>query len=310
MKKPSFFSILFFVILCFLFSCKNQDEVVLNSRVMIKSQLAKIPMPPKEEILNAVGSGGPLKVISDGYTPATLVEIFPLDSTTYFVGEKVAKKFFVYYEFNSDGYRTKFLTIIQEFPLTGDGKIVETEYRLIVEIGCSLNREFHLSKYDYVTQIVYFFHSDDGKQFAYYGNVNDVVKLPPIAHGNWKLKMTFNDGDLTQSFFSKTIDFSSNSDTIQLDYGIKNENILSVFSINKRFIKRAFRVEFIGFDEKEQLSYFSQPCLCGDDLNESVIFNLPLKIVTKVIIYGDNYDYNLTSPAPLLDDNKTYYVLE
>ena len=285
MKKVLFLAMVAIAMSLMFVSCKVQNEPVINSvnnKVLLKAELAKIPNPSKEEMLKFLSGTAQKVKADDGGSSITLVEIFPLDSTTYQIdGDNLAMRYFWYSEIDQNGNLEKSLTIGQIFNIV-DGKINETGYSFDVQISCPFSRYFYFENRGNISRITYFFRFDNGNQFAYFtNNGNTQVRIPPIANGKWQLKVDFYDSNIFQSFMSEYIDYYG-SDVIKLKFGIKQENVLSKVFLDKSFIQNAYLIQFIGKDDNDNFISVSYPVKYDESLPDQISFNTPIKVLTRI----------------------------
>lgn len=264
-------------------SCKKEKmENTENSKAIV-AQMVATAKPSNEEVQLKV-SGFNLKSASIE-DDATLVLLFTLDERTFEVYDNQAIKYLVYYEIGSNGYRRKMLTIKQIFPVT-DGKVDVTQYSIDYEVGCPFSRDFYLKNGNNVNQITYFFRSNDGSQFAYFTNGNtNVIKLPPIANGQWQLSIVYDDGDLRQEYATQMIDFWNQSNELQLKIILKQANTISLIEFDKSFLQGAYLIRLYGRDSNGYNIYQDYPAMLDESMNNIISYNAPFDI-EHVAIFG------------------------
>lgn len=279
----NFFVFLFVVIIVVFTSCQKEEIVIPVNIETIRAQLVEFPVPSKEEVQSKISEQNSLKSASN--ESVTLTRIFPLEEWTYEINDNYANKYLIYYELNKDGYREKLLTIRQEFQIV-DGEIDESGYGLEISIGCPFSKIFYVNNRDYLNQITVFFHFNDGAEFAYYLDRSYLgeVKLPPIADGKWQLSVTYDDGDMRQSFMSNLIDW--NNESITLKFNIKSSSNVHL-KINREYLKDATLIQVVGKDENGNFQYFLIP-INGEGFDEIIaLFDLPFQI-NRIYICGDS----------------------
>lgn len=304
MKKLS--SLTFFCVLIFAFiSCQKEEPTKNIDPTAIRSQLAAIAAPSKEEIL-AMISMSPLKSATDDRV--TLIQIFALTQETFEVYDDHAVKHFVFYEINQNGYREKFLTINQRFEIY-NGVVDMTTYTLDFEVGCQYSRYFFLKDQNYVIRINYFFRFNDGRQFAYFGNNNSgQIKLPPIDGGQWQLEVIYDDGDLQQRFSTKMINFNGDQ-MLKLDIRLEDENIVSYVEMENILTNGAYLIQLATFSEETgQYLYVNCPMLYNENLQGYIFFSAPfdIKIIVICGINGCNEYYTGNMGWSIRDGKKVY----
>ena len=280
--------LLFVVSVClFVMAVSCQKEKMENSvnAEAIRSQLVSHPAPSKEEV-QLIVSNNNLKsaAIEDD---ATLVVMLPLDEQTYEIYDNQAIKYLIYYEFDSNGFRRKMLTIKQIFPVL-NGTVDLSQYSIDYEVGCRFSRDFYLKNGNYVNQITYYFRCDDGTQIAYFSNGNTgVIKLPPIAKGQWQLTIVYDDGDLRQEYATQMIDFYTASNELQLKIQLKEVNIVSVVEFDKNALQGAYLIRLYGRDSNGYNVYQDYPALLDENMKDIISYNASFDI-EHVSIFGMN----------------------
>ena len=293
MKKLS----LLFVIMVLFFSCKKETESIYLDIDGIRAQLAAIPTVTKDEVANLLNSpklkSGTTTTLAAENEPFVMVEIYDLSSDYYIVGEKEAVKFMAYWEKDQNLYRQKFLTIRQIFPVS-NGVVNTNTYHLEYEVGCSLGHDFQLSANGSVNQIIYYFHFNNGNQFAYYGNGGNTsnIKLPPLANGKWQLMVSYFDGDLQQQFISDLVDYNSN--IINLRLGVKPKNVVSIIQIDRSLLKGIYGIWVSGYDTHAVPQNMQFIVLYDESLPNRVSFQAPFNI-WDINISGMYGCYNLST---------------
>lgn len=272
-------------------SCQKDDssEILPVNTEAIRAQLLSTPIPTKEEVQIALADKS-LKSATIEDDQPVLVQIFPLDARTYEVYQDFAVKYLIYYEINSDGYRVKYLTIRQEYKIT-NGVVDNFTSSISVEVNCQFSRYFGLRNMGDVSKITYFFRFDNGKQFAYYGNGTNEIKLPPIAGGKWQLDVVYYDGDLTQQFSTHLFDNYSSQYILELNIQIKQSNVYATLEISKSFLNGAYIMQVVGENKNGDLIYMNYPLLFTNELKETVSFDLPFEI-QSINICGTNGCYS------------------
>ncbi|MEI7688934.1 MAG: hypothetical protein WCI91_01975 [Candidatus Nomurabacteria bacterium] len=265
--------LLFTIIFLFFFSCKKESVPVVIDIDGIRAQLASLPSVTKEEVSTLLSSVSGLKSTT---VELTSVQIFDLSSDVYQINDKQAIKFAVYYEIDSNNSVKKFLTIKQFFTVK-NGIVDTSNYTLGYEVGCSLSKDFQLSATGNVNQIIYFFHFNDGKQFTYFGNPSS-IKLPPIANGKWQLMVTFYDSGLLQQFTSDLVDYSNQSNIINLRLDLKNKNTVSIIKIDKNLIKNADNVWVGGYDSNANYQGITFKVIYDESMPSMLSFEVPFNI--------------------------------
>lgn len=281
MKK---FFVLLVVIFLSLVSCQKDEELSSVDIQSLKAQLASISNPSKEEVQFFI-EGGNLKSASME-DDATLIELFPLNVSTTAVVNGVAIRYFMYYEINANGYREKMFMVSQIFPVK-DGKIDDKNYTFEYDINCPFSRRFELKERNYINQITYFFHFDDGTQFTYVGERNyGSVLLPPLAGGKWQLSIAYDNGDLYQEFNSELVNFDS--DIINLKFEVKKDNVIAVVKVDKELTQGSYSIQLFGENQNNgDMVYVNYKLINEESLPSVLSFNAPFE-VQYVIICGMN----------------------
>lgn len=300
------FLLLVVITFCFVStSCQKDDELSIVDIQSLKTQLASVPDPSKEEVQLFIEDGN-LKSASIE-DDATLIELFPLDISTTAVVNGVAIKYFIYYEINANGYRVKMFMVSQIFPVK-DGKIDEKNYTFEYDINCPFSQRFDLKERNYINQIIYFFHFDDGTQFTYVGERNyGSVLLPPLANGKWQLSVSYDNGDMYQEFNSELVNFDK--DIINLKFEVKKNNIISIVKVDKELTQGAYSIQFFGENQDTGDRVYVNYRLISDESLPSILsFNVPFEI-QYVIICGMNgcWRYEaVVSPVSPITGPKVY----
>lgn len=301
MKK---FVALFVVIFVVIFSSCQKDIEVPVSIESIRAQLAQVASPSKEEVQTFLSEGN-LKSASIE-DDATMVQLFPLNVSTTAVENGFAIRYFMYYEINGDGYRRKQLMISQIFPVK-DGKIDQNNYTFKYDINCPFSRSFDLSERNYVRQITFFFHFEDGTQFVYIGERNyGTVMLPPLANGKWQLNIAYDNGDMYQEFNTELVNFGS--DIINLKFEVKKDNIVSIVKIAKEMMQGAYLVQLEGENKNGDIIYVNYQFINYETLPSLLSFNAPFE-VKYITICGMNGCWRYEPAKAVKNGDKTVYTL-
>ena len=246
-KVKNYLLVIVVIILGMFSSCKkelmeNPIDVERN-----RAEMAQAANPPNNEVQVFIENGNLKSAnIEDD---ASLIEIFPLDSRTYEIYTDKAVKYFVYYEININGYRQKMLTFSQIYPVK-DGKVDLSQYVLDdIQVGCPFNRYFTLKNGNDISQLTYFFHFDDGRQFTYFGDRNSYrIQIPPIAGVKIQLTVAYDNGDMAQQFNTELFGYYDESSIVNLKFEIKKDNILSYIKIDKSLLQGAYSIQIYGED--------------------------------------------------------------
>lgn len=265
---------MFFAVMAIVFSsCQKNEELLPVDTDVIRAQLMTQPVLTKEEVQQKVAEQNSLKSASN---EPVLVRLFVLDQSTFEVYDDHAIKYFVYYEINQNGYREKLLTISQQFDVV-DGQIVSDGYSLKVIVGCPFSRYFLLENQNYVNQVTVFFHFADGTEFAYHLDRNSSeVKLPPITDGAWQLSVSYDDGDMQQSFMSNMINFWED-EVVNLRFYTKSTSKIHL-EINRSYFSEDIKIiQVSGKDQDGNWNWFLLP-VAYEGFDEIVNFDLPFQI--------------------------------
>jgi len=308
MKKLSSLTAVFCLLFFAFISCQKEESKSIDP-MAIRSQLASIPAPSKEEIMATI-SGSPLKSGAD-LKSVTLIQVFQLAMWTFDVNNSYSVKHFVLYETNENGYREKYLTINQRFEIR-DGNLDTSSYTLSFDVGCPYSKIFYLENQDNVIQINYFLRFDDGKQFAYFGENNSgQIKLPQVGGAQWQLEVIYDDGDLQQRFSTKMIDFNGDQ-MLKLDIRLEDENIVSYVEMENALTKGAYLIQLATYsDETGEYNYVNCPVLYNENLQELVYFSAPfdVRIVTICSANGCK-EYYTNNMGWSIREGKKVYRLE
>ena len=266
-------------------SCQKEKNFVPIDTEAIRSQLASLPVISKEEVQQKITEQNNLKSAN---TEPVLVRIFPLDKNTYEVYDDHAIKHLVYYELNQGAHRTKFLTLNQTFPVA-NGVVDTTQYHLDINVGFPFSRGFYFKDQNDINQLTFFFHFNNGEEFAYFGdNGSGSVKLPPIADGQWQINVVYNDGEMHQEFMSNLINFYGD-ELITLKFNILPVgNTKAYVKIDRNLINSDTRsIEVVGKDDDGNWIYFLYP-INSDGLNDILSVPVSFSNITRVYVCGSN----------------------
>ena len=108
--KKLFCSALFIIFIGFFFGCQKEDELSNVQTEEIRSQLASLPAPSKEEVKTKLSSDG-LKSATVDNQPV-LALILQLDGWTYEINSEWAVKFFDDIRLDQFHYRQNILMFI------------------------------------------------------------------------------------------------------------------------------------------------------------------------------------------------------
>lgn len=280
-------------LLVVLSSCENQDDVVINTE-SIKSELAALPSPEKQEFTDVINSNYSTSKLKSASTQISLVEVFALNEETFEVYDDYAVKKFVYYEISNQGERVELLTMLQQFQIV-NGKLDTSGYSIEYKIGCNDSREFSIDNDAEIWNVICMFHFENGSQLAYYfEGDSERIKLPNIANGNWEVAVTTFDGDLIRELTTGYIDFENEPEELCLVVQPKDVNVAAKCSVNKEILKDIYYIKFIGEDlETGEDIWFYVPFRYNENLQGILVFNLPFypKWVILVSEYSEKWSW-------------------
>lgn len=278
-----------FALLCVVFvSCNNEDDMVIINAESIKSELAALPSPEKQEFINAITSLSSVSKLRSA--SISLIEVFPLAEVTFEVFETYAIKKFAYYELSNQSERIELLTMMQQFQIV-DGKLDTSGYSIEYEIGIKDSRFFEINTSASILEVTCLFHFNNGNQFAYrtFNGYSNEIKLPNIANGKWEIILKTDDGDMTRVQTTGFIDYSYWNNQLTLVSQPKAANVVAKFAINKEMLKDVYQVKFIGEDpETGEEIWIYVPFFYSKPLPNTLFFDLPFFPIFVVLI-SDNY---------------------
>lgn len=303
------YSLLIIILISIMFSSCNKDSEnfvppVTEPAVMaqsidtlaIKAQLSAVSVPSKEKVQEKIAENS----LKSANVVTSLSRIFSLDSSTYEVYDNYAVKHLVYYEVDKSAHVKKLLTLNQNFPVN-NGIVDTTQYYLDIQVGCPFNRYFLFKDQNYISQVTVFFHLKNGEEFSYFLENNfGSVKLPPIANARLQVSVTYDDGDVRQSFYSRFINFYVD-EFIGLNFDMIQESNL-VLKINKSFlgvVSNPSTIELVGKDSDGNFQYFLCP-INLDGFGDIVSLSIPFYL-TRIYICGDDesYAYSMLNVIPV-----------
>lgn len=283
---------LFALLLCVVIfvSCNKEDDMVINviNAESVKAELASLPSPAKQEVIDVVSSKPALKSASFG--GVHLIEVFPLAQETFQIFDTYAIKNHLYVDLDSDSKRNELLTVMQRFEIK-NGKLVTTSYTLDYKFGCEFSREFSIDAGNAeIWNVICMFHFKNGSQFAYSfdGNTNR-IKLPNIANGSWEIAVKTYDEDLIRNLTTGFIDFEYSADALSLLTQPKATNVVAKFAINKELLKDVHSIKFVGEDpETGEEIWIYIPFFYNESLPITLLFDVPFS-PNYVALISDNF---------------------
>jgi len=306
--KKLFCSALFIIFIGFFFGCQKEDELSNVQTEEIRSQLASLPAPSKEEVKTKLSSDG-LKSATVDNQPV-LALILQLDGWTYEINSEWAVKYFVYYEIGQDGYRQKTLTLVQKFPVV-NGQIVTSQYNLEVRVGYLFYKTYYLNDQNNIQQLIYLFRFDDGQQISFFNKWTGEIDLPPIGKGKWQIEVVYG-GDMEQRYHTNPINYDTDSNVLTLSISLYSENnIESNINIDKDIINGFYLLTLQGINKGGQYCFLNYPVLWDNNLPQRIIYSAHFDIENVTVCGGTGcfsyFTKNAKSTTISLTGVKTYF---
>jgi len=277
------FLVLFVIIITLFFTSCSKNEVVdlsfNNKDELLKTKLAEIQNPNKDEVLDSLSDG--LKS-----TEVSLIRIYTVEKEYYKISDNEAVKYFVLYRF-ADNYRKEFFTFKQVFDVV-DGRIDESHYYIkFYSPGCPFSKDYYLENSDNILQMIFFLREDGGMQSVYISESNEGwrISIPQLSGVEWQMQVKYQIDGMEQPYQTGIID--RNTPKIELYKNIEKENIVSIVEMERARLIGLNSLYIIRNVQNEEFQSMSYLLMYSQNLPEIVSFAVPFG-ATDVYLCGEN----------------------